>query len=348
MKHRLAGLDLIRLILIIPTIILHVWNMLIGDPHPTAGLTSNYVFYEKYLGNTLGFAGVFIFALSFYLEGIRKSAPFTLDIRSLTKIFFLVAAMISSQTSLSEENATEFYFIWDIFSFVLLSYLLIFPLSKIENPRTLWKFGAIGIVLFLVPFHFYQGILEGILPSSLQSTFIATRSEFGPNGWFLLPWIGLPLFFYVLGRSYNNPNIRRLPVLLLFVGVPLLFYPGNPIVLGKEFYGYVFWQPSLFVFSRILVFASLLLLASQITENKALKLLSYLQWNRNFWICYILHIGVIDIMSENKFYSDPNNLNWAWLYVFLLVEAITQLFMLALKIYAKLFKFLRRVLIAPR
>lgn len=343
-KKRFVGLDVLRIVLILPTIMLHVWNIIFSESHVSfSPEQSLYPFYENTLGRLFGYSGVFIFSLSFFLYGLRRHSLFKFKpLHEYIKLALLIGAMVSTQFNDSMNIQDSDFFIWDIFSFVLLSYLVISLLDLIKQQVFLKVIFVSGFLLFLLPISFYAQSLDGVFPPSLAPIFIATQTSFGHNGWFLLPWLGLPLIFYPLGRlfqsfDFDKKTSLKYGVPLFLIGGLLWFFTPEkiPPALGSLFYQYIFWQSPGAILARLTLFISLLLMLSSGSWSKKWNLFSWLQWNRNFWLCYIVHFGVIDLLSDHKEFFAQNlfYLDWLWLAVFLGVEILIQLFFFVTKIY---------------
>lgn len=339
-KKRYIGIDILRIFFILPTIMLHVWNIIFSENHVSfSSAQSLYPFYENVIARLLGYSGVFIFCLSFFLYGIRRHSLFQLKpLHEYFKLALLIGAMISTQFNDSMNPQDSDFFIWDIFSFVLISYLLISLMALIQNEKFLLALLGAGVALFLVPVSVYSQGLEGLFVGTVEPIFMATQTSFGHNGWFLLPWIGLPLIFYPLGRvfskSYPAKNLFLFP---LAVGSLLLMISPEkiPPALGSLFYQYIFWQSPGYILARLMIFSGVVLWLCQREWSRGWKFFSYLQWNKNFWFCYIIHFGFIDLLSDHKDFFSQNlfYLDWLWLGLFVGVEILAQLFFLMTRIY---------------
>lgn len=340
-KKRFVGLDVLRVVLILPTIMLHVWNIIFSDSH--VGFSpekSLYPFYENIIARAFGYSGVFIFCLSFFLYGIRRHSFFKVKpFHEYIKVALLVGAMISTQFNESMNIQDADFFIWDIFSFVLLSYLLISLLDLIRQKIIFKIILGTGLFLFSVSIGFYAEMFQGVFHPLVEPIFVATQTSFGHNGWFLLPWIGLPLIFYSLGRLQLNS--AAMTKAALGCGLLFLLLSGEkiPPALGSLFYEYIFWQSPTYILARLLLFMGLVLWFSSRRWSNGWKIFSWLQWNRNFWFCYIIHFGVIDLLSEHKecFSQNLFYLDWLWLGIFFGVEILIQMFFLMTRIYKWIF-----------
>ncbi len=349
-KKRYVGLDILRVVLILPTIMLHVWNIIFGETHVTfSSEQSLYPFYENVIARLFGYSGIFIFALSFFLYGIKQHSLFKLKpIREYFKLALLIGAMVSTQFSDSMNPSDPDFFMWDIFSFVLVAYLIISFLALIKSERVLQIILAVGISLFFVPVTFYSKNLSGIFHQQFETALFAVKTSVDSNGWFLLPWIGLPLIFYPLGRLFVvQKSFRKWYWLLLLVGVLLAIVASEtfPPALGSLFYEYVFWQSPAYIIARLLIFSGLVLWLCQTTWARGWNFFSYLQWNKNFWFCYILHFGFIDFLSDHQSFFAQNlfYLDWLWLGLFLGVELMAQMFFAITKLYIWIGKFVFRI-----
>lgn len=343
-SKRYVGLDILRIILVLPTIILHIWNIIYGDSHVTfkAG-ESLYTFYETYIARIFGYSGVFLFCLSFFLYGIREYTLFKKKRwYEYAKILLLFVALSDAQIDFELPYDNPDFFTWDIFSYVLLSYLIISGLSFIKNKYMLYVF-TFGFSLFLIPYDYYSIAFSKYFVPPFDGILFSQAMGNSYNGWFLFPWISLPITFYSLGRLVKLPlnyNYKHLIAIFGLAIALLILAPDVAPAGGGLFYQFIFWQSPIYILSRLLVLIGLILWLCKLKFHWIWNVFSLLQWNKNFWFCYILHIGMISSLALHKDYFTENKivLDWLWVAVFLWIEILVQLLFLSIKVYIWIFK----------
>jgi hypothetical protein len=353
-KH-ILGLDLAKLVLIGPIAMLHVWDIFYADAEVTLSRSESlYPYYRDTIGRVFGFAGTFIFVLSFFLFGYRGKTNLVFGKKQLLRLGILCAAMLSAQFSATGD------FIWDVFSFVLVSLALISVLGRLSSKA--WDVvGLVAAVLLCIPPASYSEFLSSRLLALPAEILIATTSRYGQNGWFLLPWIGLPLLGYSFGRfcartAESDESAHRLqaafaPILFLAVyclvfilgrGVPTAAVRGT-----AEYYDFAFRQSPLVFWRHFVPFLFFLFFATRPAVNAWLnqpqlwlaRILPKLQWSRNFWLAYVTHFGIIEwlVEYEDFFAAHLGVFDFLWLYVIIGTEVLLQAFFFMLKVYAGLF-----------
>jgi hypothetical protein len=337
-RPRLLALDLVRLLLVFPVLIMHVWNVFWGEFDITlSDSESLYQTYRAWLAPTLGFGGVYVFALSFFLYGFLNSARPKWGMRAASRIVLLVLAVLSTQFNSLIPVGESGYFIWDLFSFILFSFLLIWALSFLSDRG--WVIaGSAGAALMCIPPLVFQDWLEMSLVPVIAQILIPTASDFGLNGWFLLPWIGLPVTAVAFGRwcrvadgveiKLTGLALAALAVVVWLVGQNVVV---RPLMMASQYYDFLFRQHPLYFWRYYLLFAIVLLLLSRSGPNlrlmqTPLRLAGSLKWNQHFWLAYLLQFGVIDILHDFRgaILEHPPLFDFLWVIVFLAVEFMLQ------------------------
>jgi hypothetical protein len=354
-RPRLVSLDLLRLVILVPVLIMHVWNVFFGETDITLSETESfYQAYRVWLAPTLGYAGIYVFSLSFFLYGFFNSTRPQWGVKSASRVVLLTLAVLSTQFNSMVSFGEPGYFIWDLFSFILLSFLLVGGLSFLGDRGWAWA-GISGALLMCVHPLLFQDWLELSLLPVMAQIFVPTSSDFGLNGWFLLPWIGLPLVAVAFGRWCRaaDETTAKLTGLALVAASLIVWLIGQgvhvrPLMTASQYYDFSFRQHPLYFWRYYLLFALALLILSRSGLNQRLmqtplRLAGSLKWSQHFWLAYIFQFGVIDVLSDLKepILAHPPLFDLLWIIVFVMVELLLQAFFRVLPRYARAWAWLR-------
>jgi hypothetical protein len=350
------GLDWSRLLMVGPIAMVHMWNAWIGEPFvSSAPEGSLYPEFVRWISPVFGFSGIYVFVMSFFLYGLLGKTDLVRGKKNVARLAFLAMAMFSAQFNPQFPLPDPAYFYWEIFSFALLSLLLVSALGFLSD-RVWFVLGGLAAVLLMIHPLWLHHRLDGVFAPIITQILVESETTFGPNGWFLLPWIGLPILAYAWGRfCRRDPNaplhvkpLRIYGAFAFAMALSWIIPPGEaeyPFTLAADYYLYSFHQNPIYLWQRLLPFLLLLFVLSRPRINEALartplRFSRFIQWNKNFWFAYVLHFGIIDILANQRTFFDqyPLVFDWLWLIVILSVEALLQLFFHALKVYAWIFK----------
>jgi hypothetical protein len=347
---RLVGFDLLRVIILIPVVMMHVWSAFYNDRIIDIDLSASlYPAYFKYVGSTLGFAGIFILSMSFFLFGYLERKSFFKGLDGILRTVVLILAMLSTQLNPTLPPGDPDYFIWDMFSYVLLSLVVVSLLEKRSNK--FWAVaGIFSALLLCMPPSFVEGAFSDRLLPFVSQMLFPTRNNLGPNGWFLVPWLGLPFLSFAWGRfSRKGLDFKHVSILfaLTYLAIGVLKISAQSVPLGPDtyYYYYSFWQNPIVFWFYFLPFLYLLYIFSyqpvaQKLRASPFRWLSRLQWNKHFWFAFVLHFGVIEnaVRASDFFATHPRYYDFLWLGVILSVELMLQMFFFMIGVYAKIYR----------
>ncbi len=299
--------------------------------------------------------GIYLLMLSFFLVGLNyhdrlirtAAAP---RWKTYFKLATLFLCFLGTQFDLTVGWGSEGFFIWDLYSYILMAYLIVFfwGHSIFKNLRK--STVAFALLFWATPF--LQNILAGRLVATVDQIFFPTLLKTGANAWFVFPWIFLPLLAFCLGGLSQKKDLKTvfyvlgIPLLMALIIVSFVRLTFHPFLVDVNlFYLNVFWQNTNFNLLMIFPYLAFLVLYDQNLFDKfdsstPLRWLSTLQWCKNFWFSFILHFGIIDMMTTyyDDLFKSEFIFNYSWLIVFIGTEAVMQALMLALKFYAWLFR----------
>ncbi len=349
-----ARLNLIKILLIIPVIIFHSFVGLIGIENLTAAPKFNtWNHLINFFGNSF-FAsfGFFIACLSFFTYGFhidqlkqKKTSAYVF------KAFILLLCMVGSQFDFSKSLADPEFFVWDLYSFIFVVFTGIYflkPLVKQNAQQSFFLFVALFIITPIL-----GNFLHPVLHLNFLQALLPTKVVSAANSWFLFPWVFAPLMFYAAGAHLKQQSLSKLNLAVLLGASALaavyfilqrpLYYPFSLEI--DATYMNFFWQHISINIIKVCLFCFfLLVLCSKpllfLETNFFLRKLRHLQWCRNFWFCYILHLGIKDIIADlGPQILDFNFiLSYVWLIIFLVAEILAQLFFIWIAIYKFIFK----------
>lgn len=341
--HRILFIDIIRLILIVPISMMHVWEFLIGMDIPNSSHNSTfYPFYRSVLGPIFNYAAFYILMFSFFLWGYRETQP------SFKKWFILILGFIGLQLQNPMDWMNFSSWTWDIYGFLFTAAILVRILPR--YPKFMIGVCGFAILTLSMPAEFWLNL--GFQDDSLLNLILFPNRE-QSNGWFLFPWIMVPASAYAFGFLFQDESFRKRFVshskiimgILSFLALGFFLVKQKPIepLLAQGFNQFLFYQHPVHFWQHLCVFG-LILYAVQIgtdyfLNNKYLIFVSRLQWNKNFFFCYLLHFAFIHQFLEwrGDLLSHPEWIAWLWLIVLVLTEMLAQMLFISLKIYRLIF-----------
>jgi hypothetical protein len=318
----------------------HSWEYLVySDDFSSIGNSKFYPIYVSTLFSILGNGGLWIAAISFFLFGKNNSNI------SISKLVIALIGILTIEASFNEfyggQNAP---WQWDIYSYILLSFIICLGLVRRIN------FDAIIIIvsaiILAIPHQIYFSFFNSFAnPEILRILTADLNSVDKPNGWFVFPWIFIPIGFFSLGQLVRKRKLDQLPLMSSFLEVVglilflilagVLFFIQDqsiPVMLGPKMYQFMFWQHPIHFWQHLLLFLLFLRLAindsvNQIFRESILSKLHYLRWIRSFWLCYFLQFGVLQFVIEN--FSGKTNvpgfIDFIWIPIFLITELLAQI-----------------------
>ncbi len=348
-----ARINILKLIFIFPIIAYHTLVGLIGVDTVTNEprfQTVNTIIH--YMGNEFfGCFGYFVTALSFFTYGyyfdVKKEKR---PVYNFLKYFVLVAAFLSSQLNLEVPVSDNLFWSWNLYSFILVSYLTIMLLKKyfvrFADPLFYVFIFLFSVSPLLNPFlqnHFNWQVLQAFIPMKLVDQ---------PNSWFLFPWLFGVYLFFVAGVLIKKKSLSiwHLAALGTSLVAAIIYYTTAkpfhfPFSLEIDaFYVSFFWQHTSLNIIKVFSFSLFLILLCirtlpRLETNMILSKLRYLQWCQHFWFCYVLHLGIKDALAEPLKYLLDSDLvlSYSWVMIFFATEFLAQWFFFALKFYRFVF-----------
>jgi hypothetical protein len=284
-------------------------------------------------------SGLFIVAISFFLFGWQNRKP------AFWRWFlFLLGILLTQYNGTPEE--TEFSFAswkWGLFSYLAVAYLLLWLSWKMkETHRNVFLLSSV-LLFFVQPYQIsalYSEATPALLKQALTGDLIAPQMW---TGWYLIPWIAYPMLFAGLGslaRKFES-HLRK-PILWLDSMLPLAFaislyqyISSHPdLSVGPKFDRGIFHKDFLealpIILLPLLFFRwSFLQSVQNFSNRRMIRWISELNWNRHFWLCYLLHLIWLFCLAASpwaeSFKSSPA-IEVIILFAFLLPETYAKAF----------------------
>lgn len=350
--QRIYSFDLLRIFFIFAIVMLHAWEHFVGeDSARLAAIPSNYVYYQKYVGTTFNYAALFALSLSFLLWGLKD-----FKLRKI-KILIFCLGFVGLQLRVPTDPFDFASWSWEVYGFLFVAVLVCrFWSRKWKAILGLW---IASILMLFIPVETWMPMADQIV-EPWRTLLFANLETSATIGWFLIPWIFVPTLAFTTGQILKQrPSVYQKLVqnsfssaaLLSLVSVVLFFLKPNPVppMLGNHFYQFLFMQSPLHFWNHFLLFGAAIILCFrwEMTgwpQRSSLRYLSYLQWNKNFFLCYFFHFSVIVFLLswKEEIINHRALLDWLWVIIFLLTEIIMQLFVRILLVYAFLGKWVWR------
>jgi hypothetical protein len=130
---------------------------------------------------------------------------------------------------------------WDIYPFILCSYLLVVFLDRWQRFANVYI--LLSILILIIPEHFFS-ILQ--LPYLLRGALIGNCSIGLAGAWPLLPWAFLPVLGYFLGSQVKDNHRMGLKEVSFWVPTLAIgatqFGAFRDVLVGPQFYCYILNQ----------------------------------------------------------------------------------------------------------
>ena len=231
-----------------------------------------------------------------------------------------------------------------MYSYLFITYLIAALIPNSTGPQA--GLVIVGLLALIPSSLFYSDLLtpffyEWLMPRwpHVIPALLLSPSSFPPNGWFLLPWVFLPLALHGLGflaKQYEGTlkKLRLWEVGIFLVAATVLVSVTTPIPFfaGPRFYEFQFWQKSthfwmnfiFFIFYVRLQFAEKF---QPFFSSWFFRQISKLQWVRNLWLCYFFHFIILQILlvRTTELTSTPFGLDLVCVIVFFGTELGMQL-----------------------
>lgn len=307
-KH-LFLIDLIRLISMVAIITFHSTEFVFYTDHIL--IKDQTILYQILhpFARLIPYSGHYIIFLSFFLIGFTKKIYKQL----FRWLLLFLSAHVLVLLAFHEGSLKNFSFEWDIYPFLMTSFLAIHGLRN-RGEKFLLGVAVASLMTLIVPI--------GNLNFSIDSPFmrmilVGICGEKNVGSWPLIPWLSLPLFAYSLGflsRSFEA-KLKKMTisegilwgVLLISASYGYITY-HLPVLadfpIGNGFYCFIlrrsspeFWSsffPALF-----LVRLSLLdTFSNRLESSKWSQVIADLSWNKNFVLTYIIQLSLLFLGSH--------------------------------------------------
>ncbi|WP_413292034.1 hypothetical protein ACLSU7_11495 [Bdellovibrio sp. HCB185ZH] len=336
---RIYGFDILRIATVMAILYFHVWQYtFFQDVISLPPEISNYHNLTGWVGDVFKYGGLFIVALSFFLIGLKARSQHKM------RFFVLIAGLIGLQVSTADNPMDPTTWDWDVYSYLVLSYILVLALPRKAILR--WPFVAASIALLCIPYEQYAPLLN--IPEAIQF-----------SGWNLMPWLALPVLFHSAGVlwSQKTPGFFQAmhkwewPVWVALIALLFVITPDyGPFPAGPGFEGYVFKQKPLMFWKHFIVFAFLMRLSldpvinSALARIKGMSQFSNLAWNKHLGVSYFMHLALLPMGQHlMEFWGHfPGTFDWLWLFIFISVEIIVRaMFAMRLTVKAKVAQLMR-------
>jgi hypothetical protein len=338
--QRLHVIDILKLCFIVALVIFHTWEYSkYENQMATASSESFYSFYYHIL--TLGlfrFTGLLLTALSFFLFGYRNS------VFSPKKILIFLAGIALIQIE-PQGNWS-----WDVYGFLLISYIICYLIPK----RVQIIVAVLGLSLLALGQSAKDwSELLGLNFGFANRVFVAQELTEGPNGWFLFPWIFLPIASYCFGflaRVYEKV-LRKISWIELVIWIALLCLLNDAATrttapqAGRDFHRYLFWGEAKEFWPNFILLLAIIRVSfadpvRRFFSQERFYLFSKIQWLQNLWICYFVHLMFIFYFAEKYTHNStvPHFLDFSWVATLMLTEISVQFLFFVQGYYTKINK----------
>ncbi|WP_413289564.1 hypothetical protein [Bdellovibrio sp. HCB337] len=315
---RIYGFDLLRIVTVWAILYFHVWQFsFFQDQITLPPEISSYHLLVDFVGVLFKYGGLLIVALSFFLIGFKAKSY------HIQRFVILIVGVIGLQILSSESPMDPQSWEWDVYSYLVFSYIFVAVLSQNKLLRQALVF--LSLILLSIPFELYG---SRVYPSDGALQFA---------GWNLLPWLALPVLFHSLGILWREKKPDAFiplakwewPVWAGFILIFLVVTPDYGVFpAGPGFEAYVFQQKPLMFWKHFSIFMFLMRLSLDPRVNgflgkiKIMEWISNLKWNRRLGFCYLLQFVFMPLgpLLMEFWGNYPRLFEWLWLFIFVAVE----------------------------
>lgn len=320
--QRIYGFDLLRIATVMAILYFHVWQYsFYQDVISLPPEISNYHNLTDWVGVIFKYGGLFIVALSFFLIGFKAKS------HHISRFIILLVGLIGIQILSSDNPADPSTWDWDVYSYLVLSYIVVMVIPK--NLHLRLGLIALSLILLAIPYEVYAPLLK--IPEATQFT-----------GWNILPWLALPILYHSIGIIWREKipgaffklKNWEWPVWLAAIAIFFVAAPDyGSFPAGPGFEAYVFKQKPLMFWLHFSTFTFLMRLSLDPRVNgllgkiKPIEWISSLRWNQRLGFCYLLQFAFLPAgLRFMDFWGDhPWAFDWLWLFIFIGVELIARM-----------------------
>jgi hypothetical protein len=315
---RIYGFDLLRIVTVLAILYFHTWQFSFFEDIITLPIEiSSYHNLTDWVGPIFKYGGLFVVALSFFLIGLKVKS------HHISRFIILIVGVIGIQILSSENPEDPSSWNWDVYSYLVFSYVVVMLLTK--NFYVRLSLIVVSIVLLSIPYEVYGPFLR--IPEAVQFT-----------GWNIMPWLALPVLYHSLGLLWREKvpgtflklHLLEWPVYLGLIGILLFISPdAGAFPAGPGFESFIFKQKPLLFWFHFSVFTFLMRLSldprfnSLLDKIKPVGWISSLRWNQRLGFCYLFQFVFLPLgpMLMTFWGDHPRLFDWLWLFVFIAVEA---------------------------
>lgn len=327
-KERYLGLDLVRLLILVPIVHFHTTELIFGvNTFPLYHNTFFYGFFDPY-ARFMSFNGFSIVLFVFFLFGFRNKKA-----RSLLRYIpiVLLGQLVLNYVLTENKDQSFIHFEWDIYSYLASSLIFLACFKNIENALQ----RMIGsLILLLLPYDYFLGS-SSLLNNNILFSYC---KENDAMTWPLMPWILLPFFSFSLGElivssKFSAITKKEMALWLVSLGSAAFFWGAfYEVPVGESFYCFVFNRTLIEIWAHLLIVIFMIRISLLDSVNNTLKRrslfkwISKLKWNQNLWVCYLLHILILGSFSSSNLFFAKNPIWFDVLYlsIFAVVEVIAR------------------------
>ncbi|MBS1969156.1 MAG: hypothetical protein JSU04_02550 [Bdellovibrionales bacterium] len=318
---RIYGFDLLRIATVLAILYFHVWQFsFFEDVITLPPEISGYHNLTDWVGPVFKYGGLFIVALSFFLIGFKAKS------HHISRFFILIIGVIGLQILSAEDPADPSTWNWDVYSYLVFSYIFVMLVTKNLYVRLSLMIASIAVLS--IPYEVYAPLLK--IPDSVQFT-----------GWNILPWLGLPVLFHSLGLLWREKvpgtflklQIYEWPIWIALIATFYFLSPdAGAFPAGPGFEAFVFKQKPLLFWLHMSAFTFLMRLSLDprvnqlLSQAKPVEWVSSLRWNQRLGFCYLLQFVFLPLgpMMMSFWGEHPRAFDWLWLFIFIAVELVAR------------------------
>lgn len=302
-QNRYYGLDVVRFLSMVAIVQFHMLESFFYQDQEMFTRAQSWQVWLHPYSRVLAFSGFTIIALSSFLIGWH-----VLSTKKWSRLLLLMWAGLFCIASLEAGKGQWFYFEWDIYPYLLVTFTVIFLLQSYRK-----LFGVLAVISFVLLFlPVWDWAHSWSLHGLLRDATFGDCTVSGKGGWALIPWAGMAIFFFELGRWCRESNTIKaflakgarweIPVWTvgLLASIPSLgaYYL---VPLGPGFSCFVMRKPPIVLWAHLIwiIFfcrLSFLTVANiRLEKNPFVRLISRSYWSRHFGLCYALQFLWLEI-----------------------------------------------------
>lgn len=330
-SRRFYALDIFRSCCILVVTFYHVWEVSFGEYNMRfTPLQSFFGLLTNFFLDYWGYSGIILAFISFFLIGFSNKR---LNWQRYVLIALGFAGMLHHDGfNFADPSSWE----WNLYGYLFLSIIVTQLIPS--NKYVLSLLALISLGMLAVPIESWQPFKNYL--SELGGQIVIGDLDLEKTvGWGLLPWLGIPVLGYSIGRLLRQVSVRSWAfqgfkyeafAWLAVAAVLIALFPFNEhiSITNTGFYYYVFSAAPWFFWSRFLVILIWLRLSWLDSVNEYLgkfvfvRWLSGLAWNRHFGLCYFVEFGFLPFALNwrGTFETSPRTMDLFWIFILVATE----------------------------